>query len=102
MIARDSLRARIEYGLSIYQKAVMMMTVTQLDLDEPGAIRLALHGVSRRIPIIEIAGEMDLSCSGSYADEVDRLGHLLCGVPVGCEERTNLLHRTKTFHSNLL
>src|ERR1035441_5661256 len=44
MVAGDSLRAWIEHGFPVHQEAVMMMAMIQLDLDEPSAIGLALHG----------------------------------------------------------
>ena len=58
----------------------MMVPMIQLDLDEPGAVRLALHRMSRQMPVIEITGQMDLFSFRRNTDEVDRLGHLLGGI----------------------
>ena len=76
----------------------MMMPMSQLDLDEPGAVRLTLHGVGRQIPIIEITSEMDLFSFRGHSDEVYRLGHLLCGIPIGSEEGTYLMHQTTNIY----
>jgi len=72
----------------------MMMSMRQLDLNEPGAVRLTLHGVGRQIPIIEITGDMDLFSFRGHTDEVYRLGHLLSGIAIGGEEGTYLMHQT--------
>ena len=79
----------------------MVMPMIQLDLNEPGAVRLALHGVGGQIPIIEIAGEMDLLGFRGHADKVDRFGHFLGRIAVGGEEGAYLMHRTKCFYWNL-
>ena len=68
------------------------MPMTQRHLNEPGAIRLAIHGMGRQIPIIEITSEMDLFSFRGHADKVNRFGHFLGGIAVGGEEGTYLMH----------
>ena len=55
VVAGNSLRARVEHRFAINQEAVMVMPMIQLDLEQPGAVRLALHGMGCQVPIIEIA-----------------------------------------------
>ncbi len=101
MIAGDALSVRVEDGFPIHQEPVMMMPVIQRDLEEPGAIRLAFHRVCRRVPIIEIAGQKDLLGSRCIAHKIDRLRHLLGGIAVRGEERTNVMHATTNFDSSI-
>ena len=79
----------------------MVMPMIQLDLNEPGAVRLALHGMGREVPIIEITRKMDLLSFRGHTDKVDRLGHLLGRIPIRSEEGTYLMHRTQCFYWNL-
>ena len=57
-----------------------MMAVIQRNLEQPGAVRLALHGMGTWVPIIEVPGEKDLPGIRRLAKEADRLGHLAGGV----------------------
>jgi len=72
----------------------MVVPVIQLHLEQPRAIRLALHGMGCQIPIIEIAGHMNLFGFRGQADEIDRFGHFLGGIPIRSEEGTYLVHQT--------
>ena len=101
MVAGDSLRTGVEDGFSINQEAVVVMPMIQRNLNKPGAIRLAMHGMGRQIPIIEIAGEMDLFSFRGHADKVDRLDHFLGGITVGGEKGTYWMHRRNIFFCNL-
>ena len=97
VVAGNALRAGVEHRFAIDQEAVMVVPMIQLDLNEPSAVRLALHGMGRQIPIIEIAGEMDLFGARGHADEVDGLGHFLGGIAVGGEKGAYWMHRTTDF-----
>ena len=70
----------------------MMMAMIQLDLDEPSAIGLALHGEGYGIPVIKIPSQVDIFSIGRQTDKVDGLDHLLGGIAVGSKERTDLVH----------
>jgi len=88
MVAGNPLGARIERWLSIDEELVMVMAVIERNLDEPRAIRLAFHRMRGRIPIVEIAHQMDVFGLRGDTNKVDRLGHFLGGVAVRCEVRT--------------
>src|SRR5205807_1076787 len=80
---------------SVHQESIVMMSVIQLDLNEPGTVRLALHWVGGSIPIIEIPYQMDLGGLGRNADKIYRLPHFLCGIAVLRKVRTCEIHGVK-------
>ena len=55
----------------------MMMSVMQRNLDQPIAIGLQLHRISRGIPIVKVAHERDVLRARRGADEIDGLEHFL-------------------------
>jgi len=71
VVACDSLSARIESEDAIHQKSVAMMAVLEFDAEEPGAIGHLFHGMSVRIPLVEITNEADGFGLGRIADEID-------------------------------
>lgn len=81
-VAGDALGLGIQGRLAVNEKLVMVMPVIQRDLDEPRTVGLPFHRVGLRIPVIEIADQIDLSRRGRVADEIDRLGHFFGGVAV--------------------
>ena len=92
MIPRDSLRARIERRLAIDQKPVMVVSMVQGKLKQPGAVGLAFHGIGFRAPIIEVAHQMDLFGLGRETNEIGRLGHFLRGISVVGKQRMGVMH----------
>jgi hypothetical protein len=52
---------RVQRRHAIHQKLVVMMTIGQKELKNPRAIRLPIHRLRSRIPIIEIANKADRS-----------------------------------------
>jgi len=85
MIPRNSLRLRIKHRFPIHQEAIMVMPMSKRNLCEPGAIRLPLHGVRHRIPIVEIAHQMDMPGFRCDTHKINGLGHFFGGITVGCE-----------------
>ncbi len=85
-IAGDAMSARVKGGVAIDEKAVMVMAVMQGDLEEPGAIRLPLHPVGCRVPVVEIADQTDLLGAGGQTNKIDGLGHPFGGITVAREK----------------
>lgn len=81
-VARDAIGARVEGGFAVDEKLIMMMTVVQWDNEMPGTVRLADHGVSVGVPVIEVTDHGDASGFGGKTEEVDRFRHVLGGVPM--------------------
>lgn len=50
-----------------------MMSMTQLNLGEPGAIVPLLHAMRSGVPIVEISGDENVRGIGSIAIKIDRL-----------------------------
>ena len=46
-----------------------MLAMVERDLGHPRAIRLPFHRMRARVPIIEVAGEMDCAGIGGEKDE---------------------------------
>ena len=88
MVAGNPLRPRVELRFAVHEETIMVVPVIQLHLEQPRAVRLALHGMGGLIPIIEIAGYMNLFGFRGQADEIDRLSHFLGGIPISSEEGT--------------
>lgn len=57
-----------------------MMPVVQRNLNEPRAIVVTPHRMRVGTPIIEIAGQKNMFAVRRIANEVDRLGHVLCRI----------------------
>ncbi len=74
MIAGGALGARVKDGFAIDQEAVMMLPMIERQRKQPGTVRLAFHRVSGRVPIVEIADQMDAVGLGGNADKTDRFG----------------------------
>ena len=92
MITGDALRARIEGGLAVYQKPVMVMPMVQGKLQKPGAVGLAFHRIGFLAPIIEVAHQMDLFGLRRDTNEIDRLGHFLRGISIVGKQRMGVMH----------
>jgi hypothetical protein len=80
LVTNNAMRTRIKALFSIDTKKVMVVSMTQLDLSRPGAIRLALHRVGIRMPVIKIAHQGNMLRLRCDTNEVDRLGGVLCRV----------------------
>jgi len=89
-IARDALCFRVERPLAVHQKAVVMMAVVELDLKEPGAVRLPFHQVRLRIPVIEIPNDRNVFGFGRVADKVCGAGVVFGGVTVVGNSKRNV------------
>lgn len=74
-------RPGIEPSLAIDVKAVLVMSMSELYLEEPPAVYAALHRQWR--PAAEIALEMDGFGLRGSAIEINRLGHVFGRIRVG-------------------
>ena len=81
-VAADAMRTGVQHRLAINEEPVMVMAVVQGDLEQPGAVRLAVHRMPRRVPAVEIANKLDLFGIGRDTDKIDRFGHFLGGIAV--------------------
>lgn len=81
-VAGDALGLGVQSRLAVNEELVMMMPVMERNLNEPGAIGLPFHREGGRVPVVEIADEVDLSGRGRVADEIDRFGRFFGGVAV--------------------
>ncbi len=70
--------ARVQHGFIINEELVVMVPMVQWNLQQPGAIGLAVHGIGVWRPAVKIADEAHLLSLGSDADKIDRLDHLFC------------------------
>src|SRR5712671_1280639 len=61
MVPPHPFGARIQYRFSVDHEPVMMLAVVERDLGQPRAVRLPFHRVGHRIPIIEVAHDVDLT-----------------------------------------
>jgi hypothetical protein len=71
IVARDSLRARVERQDAIHEKSVAMMSVLEFHRKKPRLVRLALHGMRMRVPIVEVTDDGDGLGLRRIADEID-------------------------------
>jgi hypothetical protein len=71
VIARNSLRARIESEDAVHQKSVAMMTVLEVYGEKPRAIGHLFHRMSFSVPLVEIANQADGFGVGCIANEID-------------------------------
>ncbi len=97
MIAGHALSVWIEHGLAVYQEPVVMVSVIEVDLYQPGAIGLPFHRQGGWVPVIEIPGEVNRSCVRGNAHKINGLGHFLGRITIGGEERTFLMHLRLSF-----
>ena len=59
-VARDALRAWIQFRLAVHGEEIVVMAVVQRHLQHPIAIRLAFHGMRIGMPVIEVADNRDV------------------------------------------
>jgi hypothetical protein len=92
LITGGALGVRIERGLAINDKQVLMMTVSEGNFESPGAVDLAIHRTGCRIPIIEVAHDVNLFRYLRVADERNRFNDLLCRNPVKSAGKLYRMH----------
>jgi hypothetical protein len=62
------------------------------DLEQPGAIGLALHRRSCRLPSIKVTCQKNLFCARRDANKVNGLGHVTGRITVWSEKGANFMH----------
>jgi hypothetical protein len=82
LIAPNTLRPRVERGLAVHEKQVMVMPMVQLDLRAPSSVMALFHRMRRGVPIVEIPGNEHFSRIRSVAVKVNRLQVSFGGVTV--------------------
>lgn len=81
-VAGDAQGVRVKHRLAIYQELIVVSAVIEGDLEEPGAVRMSLHGEGLGVPVVEIADQGDPAGGRGGANETDHLGQFLGGVMV--------------------
>ncbi len=77
VVTGDTLGARVEGRLAIDDKPITMVAVLEGQVDSPGAVGLALQGVDRWIPVVEVAGYGHMAGLGRPTHEGNGLNGLL-------------------------
>lgn len=80
LVARDTLRTRIEGRFAIDQELIVMVALWQGHLCAPATVRLTFHRRGRRMPIIKIANQGNLLGGVHHAQEVNGLDGFLCRI----------------------
>jgi hypothetical protein len=81
-VAGNAQGTRVKHGLSVHEELVVVGTVVEGDLEEPGAVRVPLHGEGLGVPVIEIPDQGDPAGGWRGANETDHLGQFLGGVMI--------------------
>jgi hypothetical protein len=81
-IASHTLRPRIECRFAVDQELIMMMPVIERDLQMPSSIRLPLHRMSGRVPIVEAANHVNRLGLRREAQKICEEGRPFGGVAI--------------------
>lgn len=95
MVARNPVSARIECRFAVREKLVMVMSVTERNLDLPSAIGSAFHRVRLWVPIVKIADQMHLTGVRSRKGKSDGLNHLFGGIPIRRDSETRAIRQVR-------
>ena len=79
-VAGDAQGMRIKHRLAVHQELIMVGAVVEGDLEEPGAVRMALHGEGLGMPVVEIPDQGDPAGGWRGTNETDHLGQFLGGI----------------------
>ena len=82
MIARDTFSAGVQNRFAIDEEPVMVPAMVERDLNEPSAVGLPFHRVGSRIPIVEVAHEMDLGGFRSETNEIGGIARFLAEIMI--------------------
>ena len=100
-IAGNACALWIENRLAVHQKQILMVTVSELHLDEPPATLTAAHRMRSRIPPIEIAHHINGLRRRSRTMEIDGLGHSFCRIRIGCVLVRYSVHKWKAANADV-
>jgi hypothetical protein len=101
LIAGNACALWVENRLAVHQKQILVVAVGELQLNEPPAILTASHGMSIRIPPVEIAYHINRLRIRGRTMEIDRLGHSFCRIRIGGALFKYSVHKEKVANADV-